>query len=88
MATNLSPPPYSTPVLSQNGVMSPAWQNWIKQLFVRVGALVAPANSDITTVQSDVSSVKNSTDSQSTSISDLLSRVNALESGLNQGPAL
>jgi len=81
MATNMPPPPYNVPFTGQSGVMSIAWQGWFRQLFVRIGGLVAPANSDIEAVQ-------DTTNTQGSSISSLSNQINNLKDDLGQGRAL
>ncbi len=43
------PPPYTTPPTDQNGLISIAWANWFRQLYLRTGQASAPSNTQILT---------------------------------------
>lgn len=49
-AVSVPPPPYSSQVVGKNGMLTPAWQMWFQQLYLRIGGLSAPP---ITNLQGD-----------------------------------
>lgn len=61
MSTKLQPPPYSTPLAAKSGSVSPAWMNWFREIFSRVGQAVEDSNAELSSTQS----------TQATSISTL-----------------
>lgn len=42
--TKLPPPPYSTAISDQSGMITTPWNRWIQLLFLRVGGLAAISN--------------------------------------------
>lgn len=46
----LPPVPHLAPMLDKNGLLTPVWSDWFRQLFVRVGGHIASNFSDLETV--------------------------------------
>lgn len=47
MANSLKPPPYQIPLTDRSGLISNIWNQWIRELYVRVGGTIAPSLSEI-----------------------------------------
>lgn len=47
MATKLQPPPFKTPFVNEDGLITAQWANWINLLFTRVGGAEASSISEI-----------------------------------------
>lgn len=79
------PPPYSTPLTLQNGLLNPLWGKWINQLYQRVGGASSPNNagiaSAIATLQSNVATLFGDVSTINASISDLEIEFNDLSQG-------
>lgn len=43
----LPSPPYKSPVLDDSGLLTPAWQIWMNEIFVRMGGKLALSNLQI-----------------------------------------
>jgi hypothetical protein len=77
--TILAPPPYQTPISADDGELSGAWLNWMKQLYLRVGAGNSPSNSAIVTsssttitgLQASITSINSSIASINSSLTTL-----------------
>jgi hypothetical protein len=47
MSSALPPVPYQNAVTDKNGVVTPGWSNWFKQIYNRVGAATASTNLEL-----------------------------------------
>ena len=86
MSTNsivVGPPPYQSPFTSgQNGMLTPAWSTWIRQLYERIGGASSPSNagivSDITTLQNQVGILQTQVSTLNTEMTTVTNEVNGL----------
>ncbi len=46
----LQDPPYKTPLIDQQGLLTPAWQRWINEVYLRIGGKQALSNVQIKTL--------------------------------------
>jgi hypothetical protein len=53
MATALPEPPYTAPVIDQNGFMTQPWLFWIQKAMLRMGGTSAESNKELYTVEAD-----------------------------------
>lgn len=58
--------PYKVPIINQAGFLSPAWEKWFRDVFLRIGGLEALSNTelealnsdDITEIQADITAIE------------------------------
>lgn len=74
MANTMPPIPYNIPMVSNDGVLTPAWREWYRELLTRIGGSIAPTNAEL----------NGSTTAVQTQIGILQEKID----GLNQGPVL
>lgn len=79
-------PPYGKKWLDEkSGLVSREWTLWIRQLFLRVGGVVAPSNADLADVPADhearIDALETLTSSQATAINTLKQQVLGLQVG-------
>jgi len=43
----LQDPPYKSPMLDDAGLLTPAWQRWINEIYFRMGQKQAPTNAQL-----------------------------------------
>lgn len=83
-AVNIGPIPYSTPFLTQNGMISPIWSKWLQQLYLRAGGStstsIAALQGDIVVLQGNIATLQVEITTLNTQIFNL--------QGLNVGPDL
>jgi hypothetical protein len=65
---SVPPPPYSTPFLV-NGLLSPLWANWIKQIYLQIGnnsvaGSITTLNAAVVTLNTAVAALQKQTDNQ------------------------
>lgn len=67
--TVLPPAPYGSPMVDKKQMLTPAWTNWVRQLFVQTGGnsstslasliiTVANLSATVTTLESEISSLE------------------------------
>lgn len=85
MAESLPPVPYRVAMTNPNtGRLTKPWADFFQQLFIRVGGLEAPSNSEIGTTattdsSSQVAALQTQVDSNTTAVADFENRIKALE---------
>ncbi len=50
----LPEPPYKTPLVDENYLLSPAWQRWINEIYVRMGGKAALSNIQLESITDDL----------------------------------
>lgn len=81
----IPPPPYQSPFVNQQGLLSPIWSKWIQQIYLRSGGPSSPSTagivSAITTLQSNVAVNSASITSLNTLTATLSSEIQGLSVG-------
>lgn len=90
----LTEPPYKESMFGRDGRLSPVWNNWFRQLWIRVGQEIALTNAqlehreqedideiqeDVDVLQSQMVAVQNTNTAQTNEINALKARVEAIE---------
>jgi len=50
----LQEPPYKEPVLDERGFLTPAWQRWINEIYIRMGKKQALNNEQLETLLTEL----------------------------------
>lgn len=95
MPEQVPPIPFKSPIANSNGFLNDSWAKWFRQIFARVGGNVALSNtelaeqraSDLSTLNSDISSLQTITSAHDSTLTDVPSLAQAILD-LEQGPNL
>lgn len=53
MPVTLTPPPEKVPFVGSDGILSPVWSKWFRDMFTRIGDKVALTNQELEVVQTE-----------------------------------
>jgi len=92
MAVTVPAPPYKTPLLDVNGLLTPSWTAWFRDLYKRVGGTIAFSNTelyaaaDVTDLTANVATIQTQVNTNTGDIQDL--QVSVGSSGVGVGRQL
>jgi peptidoglycan hydrolase CwlO-like protein len=91
MPITIPPPPYKSPFVDRSGSLAPSWQNWFRDLFLRIGGTIAKSNVELETiqlegleeVQADITALENSLSSLQGTVTTQGNTITSLQSSIN-----
>lgn len=87
----LPAPPYKTPMINTNGLLSEPWSKWFRQMFLRAGGSDALSNLELQegyVTQDEIDAVESSVSVLSLTVSGNYTELLGLIEGLQQGRQL
>lgn len=81
MSVTIPPVPYKSPIVSETGFLTPPWEKWFRELFMRIGGVVALSNTELETQLGGITDVETQVVAHDSSLDDLENEIDYLKRG-------